>query len=388
MENKVVEKKVEESAEDSSVEEEETDQTIANKFMDFTNVLASLESQRGGADKMTPVPPAIKRKIKALKKLQLEATNIEAKFFAEVHALECKYHKLYVPMYEKRHSIVGGSYEPTEDECQWPSDDEEELSSQLKTKTKLEFEEEPKKKEAAQPALPAPGDAAKPDPEGIPNFWLTIFQNVNLLAEMVQPSDEPILSFLKDIKVDCSENPMSFSLAFHFAPNQYFTNTVLTKEYFMKCEPEEDDPFNFEGPEIFKCKGCTINWNKGMNVTLKTVKKKQKHKSRGVVRTVTKTVQNDSFFNFFAPPEIPENDKGEEIDDELRQLLTTDFEIGHYIRERIVPRAVLFYTGEAIEDEDEDYEDEDELEDTSEESESDEGGNGPKAPKDANCKQQ
>lgn len=48
---------------------------------------------------------------------------------------------------------------------------------------------------------------------------------------------------------------------------------------------------------------CTINWTKGKNVTLKTIKKKQKHKGRGTVRTVTKTVPNDSFFNFFTPPE-------------------------------------------------------------------------------------
>lgn len=70
----------------------------------------------------------------------------------------------------------------------------------------------------------------------------------------------------------------------------------------MKCAPETDDPFSFEGPEIYKCRGCTINWNKGKNVTMKTLKKKQKHKSRGVIRTITKTVQNDSFFNFFSPP--------------------------------------------------------------------------------------
>lgn len=48
---------------------------------------------------------------------------------------------------------------------------------------------------------------------------------------------------------------------------------------------------------------CTIDWVKGKNVTLKTIKKKQKHKGRGTVRTVTKTVPNDSFFNFFTPPE-------------------------------------------------------------------------------------
>ena len=58
----------------------------------------------------------------------------------------------------------------------------------------------------------------------------------------------------------------------------------------MKCEPSEDDPFSFEGPEIFKCKGCTINWKEGKNLTVKTVKKKQKHKSKGNVRTITKQV--------------------------------------------------------------------------------------------------
>lgn len=48
---------------------------------------------------------------------------------------------------------------------------------------------------------------------------------------------------------------------------------------------------------------CQIDWKRGKNVTLKTIKKKQKHKGRGTVRTVTKTVSNDSFFNFFSPPE-------------------------------------------------------------------------------------
>ena len=69
----------------------------------------------------------------------------------------------------------------------------------------------------------------------------------------------------------------------------------------MKCEPSEDDPFSFEGPEIYKCTGCAVNWKQGKNLTVKTVKKKQKHKSKGNVRTVTKTVKNDSFFNFFDP---------------------------------------------------------------------------------------
>lgn len=44
--------------------------------------------------------------------------------------------------------------------------------------------------------------------KGVPEFWLTIFKNVNLLAEMVQPHDEPILKHLTDIKVHFVEEPM------------------------------------------------------------------------------------------------------------------------------------------------------------------------------------
>merc|ERR1712027_289463 len=150
----------------------------------------------------------------------------------------------------------------------------------------------------------------------------------------------------------------------------YFTNTVLTKEYHMKCEPSEDDPFSFEGPEIYKCTGCAVNWKQGKNLTVKTVKKKQKHKSKGNVRTVTKQVKNDSFFNFFDPPPLPEDPEAE-VDAETQELLTSDFEIGHYIRERIIPRAVLFFTGEALEEDDFD-EEEDEDEDGEEEGEEEE----------------
>jgi hypothetical protein len=45
--------------------------------------------------------------------------------------------------------------------------------------------------------------------KGIPNFWLTIFKNVQMLSEMVQEHDEPILKHLFDIKVILLEsNPM------------------------------------------------------------------------------------------------------------------------------------------------------------------------------------
>jgi len=292
------------------------------------------------------LPAPVKRRLKALKKLQLEATKIEGKFYEEIHALECKYHELYSPLYAKRTKITKGEYEPNDEECEWPSDDEDDDDEDGENK-----KEDKEKKEK---------EVSEEDMKGVPEFWLTIFKNVELLQEMVQEHDEPVLKSLHDITVTFNKDPMAFTLHFHFNPNDFFTNTVLTKEYHMKCEPSEDDPFSFEGPEIYKCTGCIVNWKQGKNLTVKTVKKKQKHKSKGNVRTVTKTVKNDSFFNFFDPPAVPDmTNEDDDIDPETQDLLTSDFEIGHYIRERIIPRAVLFFTGEALE-EDDDYDDEDE----------------------------
>ena len=57
------------------------------------------------------------------------------------------------------------------------------------------------------------------------------------------------------------------------------------------------------GQYFLGCIRCPIDWKQGKNITIKLIKKVQKHKGRGTKRTVTKTVQNDSFFNFFSPPE-------------------------------------------------------------------------------------
>ncbi|KAL5239790.1 hypothetical protein ACI65C_007200 [Semiaphis heraclei] len=330
---------------------------------------------KGEGDDIMPIlPPVVKKRVKALKKLLVSQTDVDTKFYTELHFLECKYHKEYLAYYNKRSEIVQGNYEPTEEECDYPSDEEDdvkELSTDMEGKIKLE---ESKANDAVV-------DSANDKIKGIPDFWLTILKNTSLISDMIQPHDEPILSHLTDIKVYLLEEPMGFALEFHFSPNEWFTNTVLTKEYEMKCVPDKNNPLSFEGPEIFKCKGCTIQWNKGKNVTVKVVKKKQKHKVKGAVRFVNKTVQNVSFFHFFSPPNVPD-DPETEVDEEIDNLLTTDFEIGHYIRERIIPRAVLYYTGEALLEEndydEDDEEEESENDDDDDDDDEDEGtGNDP-----------
>lgn len=91
-------------------------------------------------------------------------------------------------------------------------------------------------------------------------------------------------------------------------------------------------------------------------------------------RLVRKARPTESFFNFFSPPTPPgedalENGEIEEEElDELEEKLEMDYQIGEDIKEKIIPRAVDYFTGKALEydmmDEDEDdYEDLDDDED-------------------------
>jgi len=45
---------------------------------------------------------------------------------------------------------------------------------------------------------------------------------------------------------------------------------------------------------------------------------------------------------------VPDEDADAEIDENTDELLSADYEIGHFIRERVVPHAVLYFTGEAM----------------------------------------
>ncbi|XP_005101973.1 nucleosome assembly protein 1-like 1 isoform X2 [Aplysia californica] len=363
---------VEEELDGEAVEAGDS-QAIAAQLMKNPGVLAALQDKLSSivgspSGYIQSLPKEVKRRIKALKKLQNEIINVEAEFYKEVNLLELKYAPKYTALFEKRKEVVSAAREPTDEECDWPSDEEEEDEKDEEGKLAPDSQQgELKDKTSLEGAKEAGGDGeekkAEEDTKGIPSFWLTIFKNVDMLSEMVQEHDEPIMAHLQDIQVVIHDkDPVGFSLEFRFEPNEYFTETVLTKRYEMRYEPDPQDPFAFEGPEIIKCTGCTITWNKGKNVTVKQIKKKQKHKGRGLTRTVTKQVQADSFFNFFNPPAVPEGSESE-VDEEIEALLGADFEIGHFIRERIVPRAVLFFTGEAIENDDYDDEENEEGED-------------------------
>ncbi|KAF7814117.1 nucleosome assembly protein 1;4 [Senna tora] len=205
----------------------------------------------------------VRKRVEVLRDLQSAHDELEAKFLEEKALLAAKYQKLYEPLYTKRYEIVTGVTEV-----------EGITNEAIKDKEDKDTEE-----------------------KGVPEFWLTVMNSNELLAEEITEHDEGALKYLKDIKCCLVDKPMGFKLEFYFDTNPYFKNSVLTKTYLLI-----DD---LDGPFLDKAEGTEIEWYPGKCLTQKTTNKKPSNGSKNANPT-TKTKISESFFKFFDPPQIPE----------------------------------------------------------------------------------
>lgn len=298
------------------------------------NKLQNLAGQH--SDVLEALSPNVRKRVDVLRELQSQHDELEAKFFEERAALEAKYQKLYEPLYTKRYEIVNGVVEVEGVKNEAEMDKEEDKASEEK---------------------------------GVPDFWLTAMKTNEILAEEISERDEGALKYLRDIKWCRIDNPKGFKLEFFFDTNPYFKNSALTKTYHMI---DDDEPI------LEKAIGTEIEWYPGKSLTQKLLKKKPRKGSKNA-KPITKTENCESFFNFFNPPQVPEDDDDidEDAAEELQNQMEKDYDIGSTIRDKIIPHAVSWFTGEAaqgdefedIEDDDDDGDDENEDEDEDEEEE-------------------
>lgn len=287
--------------------------------------LQSLAGQH--SDILETLSPTVRKRVDVLREMQGQHDELEKKFFEERAALEARYQKLYEPLYTKRYEIVNGVTEV-----------------------------EGVKNESAVDQ----GDNATEE-KGVPDFWLMAMKTNEVLSEEISERDEGALKYLKDIKWCRIDDPKGFKLEFFFDANPYFKNSVLTKTYHMI---DDDEPI------LEKAIGTEIEWYPGKSLTQKILKKKPRKGSKNS-KPMTKTEDCESFFNFFNPPEIPDNDDGfdEETAEELQGQMEQDYDIGSTIRDKIIPHAVSWFTGEAVQDEFEDLEDDNDVDENEDEDE-------------------
>ncbi|KAI3425788.1 hypothetical protein D9Q98_007763 [Chlorella vulgaris] len=284
------------------------------------------------------LPAPVRTRIQYLSELDGERAELHERFREEKRALEDKYDKLYTPLYDKRAQIVNGLAEAPENET-----------------------EEGKAAAAAE---------AEAVPAGVPDFWMTALRNA-MEEETITDKDAEVLSYCTDVRCERfheesgEDEEEGFRLVFTFRENPFFTNSQLVKTYHMD---EEDDMLR-------KIETSNVSWKAGKDVTVKVLKKKPKPGAKGGGKIQTKTEVVPSFFRWFTEvPEVPDEDEEADFTQEemeaLEEDMQADFEIAEMIKEKVIPEAAGFFTGEALAD----YEDdEDEDEDDDEESDEEDG---------------
>ena len=185
-------------------------------------------------------------------------------------------------------------------------------------------------------------------------------------ANMIHPQDVAALEFLRDIRVEYTEQPhLGFSLVFDFLPNPYFNNAALTRVYQYGVAVVPAQLYSSSNLMPTHTTGTAISWKAGKDLTKRSVS------PAGGEKKV------DSFFDFFAPTITDLVTIGQCLaQEEDRELLERaeqagiEYEIAIALRSRIVPRALLFYTGEADTEgvDDSDYSDEEDYSGMDEES--------------------
>jgi nucleosome assembly protein 1-like 1 len=259
------------------------------------------------------LPKYVIHRVERLRDLHDKRENIMAEYLAERAALENKFTALVTPLFQERNSIVQGEFD-----------------EQIAT---AHADKEPTEEVAEE------GERVK----GIPQFWLCAMMHNETVAELITEDDVDCLEKLCDITCIDQEDGKGFSLYFHFAPNDYFTNSVLTKTYDVPNLLLPDEPM------LKNVKGTKIEWKTGRSLTFRMIKKKQRGKGKhaGHVRTVEKKEDVESFFRWFEPPEMPPM---EELDEEeanrLEEIYDEDYEIAQAFRYQLIPQAVVYFTGE------------------------------------------
>lgn len=337
--------------------------------------LGTLVGQQSGY--IDSLPKSVKNRVFGLKSIQQQQMKMEAEFQKELLILEKKFFKKYEPLYERRKKIINGDDEPTNEEIEeGEALDEEDEDEDDEDKEKVEEVEDNGEK-------------------GIPGFWLTALENLQTVSETITDRDSDVLKYLNDIRMEYLTTP-GFELIFEFTENPHFSNNILTKTYHYQAELGYSGDFVYDHAD-----GCEINWkSKENNVTINIERRKQRNKTTKQTRTIEKLTPSESFFNFFDPPKPPkvdsddadkedESDDDHEEDDDLEARLELDYQLGEEIKDRLIPRAIDWFTGDAVGfGFPEDFEDEDEFDSESEADSDEEDDDEPPKENPPECKQQ
>lgn len=273
------------------------------------------EEEREIEQKMIKViqkmPNNVQDRFKMLHMLSDQRSKINDEFEKEVKALEAKYAAKKQPLFETRKQIIAGELTDFSEYVPKFEETHNKLESIVSGIVKSE-EEAAADKAEEESKEPINVDHLK-EVQGIPDFWEKSIRNNKMIMHCIREADEKLLPSIKSIEAVRFEKPKALELKIQFKENEYFENDELSLKLIYKSDTEE----------IESTEGSSINWKEGKDLTKKKIKKKQKNKKTGETRTITKTVEAESFFNAFTSMKAPEQPDEEDSDEnsELERAL-------------------------------------------------------------------
>jgi nucleosome assembly protein 1-like 1 len=191
--------------------------------------------------------------------------------------------------------------------------------------------------------------AAEVTNEGIPDYWRKVLKNSNYFT--INEKDELILEFLRDVRlVPIEGKKLDFTMEFEFRPNEYFTNTLLTKSFFHDSKTDD----------VEKTVGSSITWASQDKNPRIAIKNKKVKKGKKIEVKKTETIV-PSFFDIFA--------------DQTKEDLPSNE--GTFFKDDLLPNSLEYYLNimdDFEDDEDEDDEDEEDEDEDDEDDEEDGAG--------------
>ena len=173
---------------------------------------ASLQGQK--SDYLKTLSPSEKQVLLALKNLNKKNDELEREKYRQIHEVEKKFQVQHDALNKSRRELISGDSKPTAEQIARTEDEA--------------FQDVEEMGEIGTPS--------EKDIKGIPEFWLTCLKNLPPLQDLITEPDEACLKHLVDIRVVYLETNPGFTLEFEFEENEYFTNKVLTKSYYLNDE--------------------------------------------------------------------------------------------------------------------------------------------------------
>lgn len=283
------------------------------------------------------LPDYVLARVNKLRDLDAQRQELMDQYLVERAAVEKKYAGLFSPLYDQRAEVVRGAKDDSIAAAAAAAAAAEPKTAEPTSAVDKDAVE------AARSAQEEPAAEVERRSTGIPHFWVTAMCNHETVSEWVTEPDVDCLEKLLNVTCVDHDDGKGFQLHFHFAENEYFDNAVLTKTYEVPNLLLSDEPL------LKGVRGTAIQWKPGRSLTYRMVKKKQRGKGKhaGLVRTVQKREEMESFFKWFEPPEMPPMDSmDEEKAEELEAVFDEDYEMALVFRNQIIPRAVTWFTGD------------------------------------------